>query len=155
MSENPSVLELSAVSPGVPHSSRVSRRALPIGEGMSICRTMRPDNSIDYLEFASRDLPATKAFFTALLGWSFQDYGPDYIAFEDGKMTGGFFHSETVATAAEGAPLVVLYHSDLPAAKARVEELGGTIKRDIFSFPGGSRFHFGEPGGNEFAVWSE
>ncbi|RYD23010.1 MAG: VOC family protein [Verrucomicrobiaceae bacterium] len=116
---------------------------------------MRPDNSIDYLEFASRDLVATKAFFVTLFGWSFQDYGPDYTAFEDGKMTGGFFHSENVLTAAEGAPLVVFYHSDLERVKTLVEKAGGVIKRDIFSFPGGRRFHFTEPGGNEFAVWSE
>lgn len=116
---------------------------------------MRPDNSIDYLEFASMDLAATKAFFTTLFSWSFQDYGPDYSAFDDGRMTGGFFRSERVSAAAEGAPLVVFYHSDLEAVKAGVEKAGGVIKRDIFSFPGGRRFHFTEPGGNEFAVWSE
>jgi uncharacterized protein len=116
---------------------------------------LRPDNSIDYLEFASQDLAATRAFFSGLLGWNFQDYGPDYIAFDDGRMTGGFFRSATVATASEGAPLVVLYHSDLEASKSRVLTLGGLLKRDIFSFPGGRRFHFIEPGGNEFAFWSE
>jgi predicted enzyme related to lactoylglutathione lyase len=116
---------------------------------------MKTDNSIDYLEFASTDLTATKTFFSQLLNWSFQDYGPAYIAFEDGRMTGGFFRSTSVSTASEGAPLVVLYHSDLEATRARVVDLGGIIKRDIFSFPGGRRFHFSEPGGNEFAVWSE
>lgn len=116
---------------------------------------MKTDYSIDYLEFASKDLTATKAFFSQLLNWSFQDYGPDYIAFDDGKMTGGFFGSTSVSTASEGAPLVVIYHSDLEATRARVVALGGVIKRDIFSFPGGRRFHFSEPGGNEFAVWSE
>lgn len=116
---------------------------------------MRPDHSIDYLEFASKDLAATKAFFSTAFAWSFQDYGPDYIAFDDGRMTGGFFRSEKVAAAADGAPLVVFYHSDLEGAKENVEKTGGVLKRDIFSFPGGRRFHFTEPGGNEFAVWSE
>ena len=116
---------------------------------------MRPDNSIDYLEFASKDIPATKAFFITVFGWTFQDYGPDYVAFEDGRMTGGFYLSENVSTAVEGAPLVVFYHADLEGAKAGVENAGGVIKRDIFSFPGGRRFHFTEPGGNEFAIWSE
>lgn len=116
---------------------------------------MKADNSIDYLEFASKDIVATKAFFSQLLNWKFQDYGADYIAFEDGRMTGGFFRSGAVSPASDGAPLVVLYHSDLEATKARVLELRGVIKRDIFSFPGGKRFHFTEPGGNEFAFWSE
>ncbi|RYD65015.1 MAG: VOC family protein, partial [Verrucomicrobiaceae bacterium] len=94
---------------------------------------MRPDNSIDYLEFASKDIEATKAFFITVFDWKFEDYGPDYVAFEDGRMTGGFFLSEKVSTAAEGAPLVVFYHSDLEGMKSGVEKAGGVIKRDIFS----------------------
>lgn len=118
-------------------------------------RDMRPDNSIDYLEFASKDLVATKAFFATAFSWVFEDYGPDYISFDGGKITGGFFRSENVSTATEGAPLVVFYHRDLEKTKAEIEKAGGFIKRDIFSFPGGRRFHFTEPGGNELAVWSE
>ena len=116
---------------------------------------MKPDNSIDYLEFASNDLVATKAFFSELLNWRFEDYGPDYTAFTDDKINGGFFKSSSVATASQGAPLVVLYHSNLEEIKDLIIKLGGTIKLDIFSFPGGKRFQFIEPGGNELAFWSE
>ena len=116
---------------------------------------MRSDNSIDYIEFASTDLPATMKFFTQLLNWDFEDYGPDYIAFSEQRMKGGFFKSASVSTASKGAPLIVLYHSNLEETKARVLELGGILERDIFAFPGGKRFHFIEPGGNEFAFWSE
>lgn len=114
-----------------------------------------PRQSVNYLEFASKDLAATKEFFAKVFSWTFEDYGPDYIAFDDGKITGGFFRSENVSTATEGAPLVVFYHRDLEKTKAEIEKAGGFIKREIFSFPGGRRFHFTEPGGNELAVWSE
>ena len=116
---------------------------------------MKPDNSIDYLEFPSKDLQATKTFFSALAGWNFQDYGPEYVAFDDGKATGGFYLSEAISSADSGAPLVVLYHSDLEATQAKVIELGGVITKEIFAFPGGRRFQFAEPGGSEFAFWSE
>ncbi len=116
---------------------------------------MKSDNSIDYVEFASTDLDATKTFFSKLLDWKFEDYGPDYTAFTDDNMNGGFFKSSSVATVSQGAPLVVLYHSNLEGIKTLVTELGGTIKLDIFSFPGGKRFQFIEPGGNELAFWSE
>lgn len=116
---------------------------------------MKPDHAIDYLEFPSRDLEATKAFFTALAGWNFQDYGPEYTAFEGGKATGGFYLSKAISSADLGAPLVVLYHSDLEAVQEKVIGLGGKITKEIFSFPGGRRFQFAEPGGSEFAYWSE
>lgn len=116
---------------------------------------MKPDNSIDYLEFPSKDLHATKAFFSGLAGWDFQDYGPEYTAFDDGSATGGFYLSEAISSAEQGAPLVVLYHSGLEATREKVIALGGSITKEIFSFPGGRRFQFTEPGGSEFAFWSE
>jgi len=116
---------------------------------------MPADHSIDYLEFPSRNLPTTRAFFTALMGWAYEDYGPDYLAFDDGRMKGGFFRSDAISSVAEGAPLVVFYHSNLEEQQRRVTELGATVTRAIFSFPGGRRFHFAEPGGSEFAIWSE
>ena len=112
-------------------------------------------NTIDYIEMPSANLSATKAFFTALFGWSFQDYGPDYSAFDDGRTTGGFFASELTSTIAKGAPLVVFYSDDLEAKSKEVDRLGGKITREIFEFPGGRRFHFEAPGGGEFAIWSE
>ena len=112
-------------------------------------------NTIDYVEMPSKDLTATKDFFTRLFGWSFQDYGPGYCAFDDGRMAGGFFASEKTSTVANGAPLIVFYRSDLEKINAEVIRLGGRITRESFAFPGGRRFHFEAPGGGEFAVWAE
>jgi predicted enzyme related to lactoylglutathione lyase len=112
-------------------------------------------NTIDYIEMPSRDLTETKRFFTALFGWSFVDYGPDYAAFDDGRTTGGFFKSEKTAGVESGAPLIVFYHTELEQMQKKVVDLGGTIAKEIFDFPGGRRFHFIEPGGGEFAIWSD
>ena len=111
-------------------------------------------NSVDYIEMPSTDLAATKQFFTALFGWSFQDYGPDYIAFEDGRLAGGFFAAPEVWPSANGCPLVVFFSSDLQKAQAEAARLGAEITREIFDFPGGWRFHFRAPGSGEFAIWS-
>ena len=112
-------------------------------------------NTIDYIEMPSRNLAETKRFFSTLFGWRFDDYGPDYAAFDDGRMAGGFFSSQKTSDVESGSPLVVLYHPDLEETFGEVKELGGEITREIFEFPGGRRFHFREPGGGEFAVWSE
>ncbi|MEY2562552.1 MAG: uncharacterized protein QOH88_745 [Verrucomicrobiota bacterium] len=112
-------------------------------------------NTIDYIEMPSSDLAATKNFFTQLFGWSFQDYGPDYCAFDDGRTTGGFFSSETTASVAAGSPLIVFHHPELEKMCSEVSRLGGKITRAIFEFPGGRRFHFEPPGGGEFAIWGE
>ncbi len=112
-------------------------------------------NTIDYVEMPSKDLAATRDFFTQLFGWTFQDYGSDYCAFDDGRLTGGFFASERTGSVADGAPLIVFYHSDLEKICAEVGRLGGRITREIFDFPGGRRFQFAAPGGGEFAIWSE
>ena len=113
------------------------------------------DNTVDYIEIPTRDIAASKAFFTQLFGWQFQDYGPDYASFNDGHFNGGFFTAETTASVATGSVLVVFYFEDLEAALAKVESLGGVITQAIFAFPGGRRFHFVSPSGNEFAIWSE
>jgi predicted enzyme related to lactoylglutathione lyase len=112
-------------------------------------------NTIDYVEMPSCNLAETKQFFSALFQWSFEDYGPDYAAFNDGRMAGGFYASEKTAGVESGGALIVFYRPDLAAVLAEVKGLGGTITREIFEFPGGRRFHFREPGGGEFAVWSE
>jgi predicted enzyme related to lactoylglutathione lyase len=116
---------------------------------------MDASNKIDYIEFQAGDLAATKAFFERLLGWKFEDYGPDYTSFADGRIAGGFQRSDKCGTVAGGGVLVVLYHPRLEEVRQRVTDLGGKIVRDIFSFPGGRRFHFTEPSGNELAIWSE
>jgi len=107
---------------------------------------------INYIEFPAQDVHAARRFYTDAFGWSFQDYGPTYTAFDDGAMKGGF-----QANAAErpDAPLVVLYTKDLADAKQRILNAGGAITRDIFDFPGGRRFHFTDPEGNALAVWSD
>jgi predicted enzyme related to lactoylglutathione lyase len=111
-------------------------------------------NRIDYVEFQTPDVGASKAFFERAFGWTFEDYGPDYTSFQDGRIAGGFRRSDRrPAGTAGGGVLVVLYHPRLEETRQRVAELGGTISCDIFSFPGGRRFHFVEPGGNELAVW--
>lgn len=110
---------------------------------------MREDGKIDYVEFAGNGLPAVKAFYAAAFGWTFTDYGPDYAAF-DGAGTDGGFNGED----ATRAPLVILYAHDLEAMQARVEAAGGRVTREIQSFPGGRRFHFSDPAGNELGVWS-
>lgn len=115
---------------------------------------MHRERRIDYVEFASRDPAASRAFFETVFGWSFVDYGTDYTAFDDGRLQGGFFRGEP-RLAGEGAPLLVLYADLLAPVEAAVRAAGGEIARPVFSFPGGSRFQFIEPGGNELAVWSE
>ena len=111
--------------------------------------------SINYLEFPAFDLAATKAFFSTAFDWTFVDYGPDYTAFTGGGMDGGFYKSDLRARAALGSALVVFYSADLAATQAKVAAAGGEILQAIFEFPGGRRFHFAEPSGNEFAVWSD
>ena len=111
-----------------------------------------PENQIDYIEFPATDIGRTKEFYVAAFGWKFEDYGPDYTSFSDGRINGGFT-TERPAPAAQ--LLVVLYASDLAAAQARVRAAGGAIVKDTFSFPGGQRFHFTDPSGNELAVWSD
>lgn len=114
---------------------------------------MRAENRIDYVEIPVTDLKKTRDFFTALFGWSFQQWGDDYMSFKDGRLDGGFRHS------AEPAPstgvLLVFFSGDLERDLERVKDLGGTISQDIFSFPGGRRFHFVDPVGNEYAMWAE
>lgn len=110
---------------------------------------------IHYVEFGARDLQATKSFFAEAFGWSFVDYGPDYAAIQNAGLDGGFFKADMSADADQGSALVILYSATLEDARDRVLKAGGSIKKAIFSFPGGRRFHFLEPSGNELAVWSD
>ena len=110
---------------------------------------------LSYIEYPARDLGATKAFFQAAFAWSFVDYGPDYTAFSDEGLDGGFYKSEMVANTNIGSALVIFYSERLEDTLAKVTTAGAQIVRPIFTFPGGRRFHFTEPSGNEFAVWAE
>jgi predicted enzyme related to lactoylglutathione lyase len=116
---------------------------------------MNQHEKINYVEFPAKDLAGTKTFFQSVFGLSFTDYGPEYTAFENQGLDGGFFQSDLASSTAKGAALIVLYSNQLEATLAKVEQAGGSILRPIYSFPGGRRFHFTEPSGNEFAVWSE
>jgi hypothetical protein len=116
---------------------------------------MNEHEKINYLEFPAKDLDAARTFFTKVLGWSFTDYGPDYTAFSRAGLDGGFFRSELSVSTAAGSALVVFYSRALEETQAKIEAAGGTIVKPAFSFPGGRRFHFQDPNGNEFAVWSD
>ncbi len=113
---------------------------------------MNTHHALNYIEFGATDVQATKTFYTTVFGWQFTDYGPEYVAFKDAaSQEGGFALGSPVGK----SPLVVLYSSNLEETKTRVQANGGTITKAIFSFPGGHRFHFTDPNGNELAVWSE
>ena len=116
---------------------------------------MDKHEKINYVEFPARNLEGTKAFFNSAFGWSFQDYGPEYISFANSGIAGGFYKSELSASSENGSALVILYSNDLEATYNKVVDAGGVVVKEIFSFPGGRRFHFSEPSGNEFAVWAE
>jgi predicted enzyme related to lactoylglutathione lyase len=116
---------------------------------------MNTHEKINYVEFPSRDLDATEAFFNQVFGWQFTDYGPDYTAFSDQGLDGGFYRSDVNSTSESGGALIVFYSEQLEQTRTRIEAAGGRISKPIFSFPGGRRFHFIEPGGNELAVWSD
>lgn len=114
--------------------------------------TRTNDRRIDYIEFPAGDVTGTKQFYVRVFGWKFTDYGPDYTSFEDGRLAGGFAKQADVR---RGGPLVVIYATDLAAAEAKVRAEGGLIVKETFSFPGGRRFHFTDPSGNELAIWSD
>ena len=116
---------------------------------------MNINDKINYVEFPARDLESTKIFFKAVFGWTFEDFGPDYTAFSDQGIDGGFFRSDRYASTDAGSALVILYSDSLEVSQERIQQAGGKILKPIFSFPGGRRFHFAEPSGNELAVWSE
>ena len=116
---------------------------------------MKEHEKVNYVEFPSKDMAATKAFFTEVFGWSFTDYGPDYTAFSDQGIDGGFFKSDLSASTTKGSALIVFYSKELEWTEVKIANAGGKIVKPIFPFPGGRRFHFTDPNGNEYAVWSD
>ena len=110
------------------------------------------DRRIDYIELPAADVAASKRFYAGAFGWEFTDYGPDYSAFMDGRLAGGLTKA---ARPGQGGVLVVIFAVDLEGAEQRVRGAGGRVVKPIFSFPGGRRFHFADPAGNELAVWSD
>ena len=116
---------------------------------------MHEHEKLNYVELASADLQATKYFFERTFNWTFVDYGPEYTAFSGQGLDGGFFKANMHSSASIGSALLVFYSNNLEATLGKVSENGGKIIKPIFQFPGGRRFHFTEPSGNEFAVWSD
>ena len=110
------------------------------------------ENQIDYVEMSIKDIAASKQFYGTVFGWKFEDYGPEYTSFFDGRLAGGFTTERP--TLSQGL-LLVIYAADLVASEKKIKDAGGKIVKDIFSFPGGRRFHFADPNGNELAVWSD
>ena len=110
---------------------------------------------INYIEFPSKDLAVTKTFFAKVFQWTFEDYGEEYVAFNDAGINGGFFRSDQVISTKTGSVLIVFYSAELEDTQAKIEQADGQIIEPIFSFPGGRRFHFADPNGNEYAVWSD
>ena len=116
---------------------------------------MNEHEKLNYVEFPASDLSATKRFFESAFNWTFQDFGPEYTAFSNEGIDGGFFKADLSSSTNNGAALIVFYSNNLEATQEKVIKANGDIVKPIFPFPGGRRFHFTEPGGNEFAVWSD
>jgi predicted enzyme related to lactoylglutathione lyase len=110
------------------------------------------NNHINYVEFKAKDLEQIKKFYNQTFSWSFKNHGEEYVSFSDSGLRGGFEKSDNVVV--NGA-IVVLYHEDIEGIKAKITANGGSISKEIFTFPGGRRFHFKDPAGNELAVWSD
>ncbi|WP_395345301.1 VOC family protein [Ningiella sp. W23] len=116
---------------------------------------MDQTGKINYIEMPSTNLAVTKSFFAEAFAWKFVDYGEEYVALQDAGIDGGFYLFDKPALAENGSVLVVLYSDLLEQTRDKVKSCGAKISQDIFSFPGGRRFHFIDPTGNEFAVWSD
>ena len=114
---------------------------------------MHTHHAIDYIEFTVPDLARVQRFYNEAFGWTFTDYGPTYAGIQGpaGREVGGIAETPAVR---KGGPLVILFSEDLEASVAAVRAAGGTISLPPFAFPGGQRFHFLDPSGNELAVWS-
>jgi uncharacterized protein len=110
------------------------------------------DLRVDYVEFGATNLERTRRFYQRVFGWRFEDYGPDYTSFQDGRLSGGFTRDAPVRPA---NPLVVIYALRLEDVATRIRSEGGNVIRETYEFPGGRRFHFTDPSGNELAVWSD
>ena len=111
---------------------------------------------LNYVEFPVKDFVKTQKFFEQVFAWEFTSYGEEYIAFsaETAGLEGGFYKTDLCAKQQHGSALMVFLAKDLEEIQAEIIKAGGEINVPIFEFPGGKRFHFIEPSGNEFAVWT-
>lgn len=112
-------------------------------------------NHIDFIELpadSAAGVAKAKAFYAGAFGWSFKDWGEQYADTESSGVNSGINGNPAHRPA---KPLAVIHVADLEATKEKVLASGGAITKDIFAFPGGKRFHFTDPAGNELAAWSE
>jgi uncharacterized protein len=115
-------------------------------------------HAIDYVELTVTDLEQAKRFYAEAFGWRFNDYGPEYAGIrsplgESAPEVGGLRRDqEEVRT---GGPFVLLYSTDLDKSVEAVKNAGGQVVNGPYEFPGGRRFHFTDPSGNELGVWTE
>lgn len=110
------------------------------------------NNHINYIEFKAKDIEAIKKFYKESFGWEFRDYGSDYTSFKESGIFGGFQKTDEEIV---NGTLIVLYHEALETIMEKITQNGATISQEIISFPGGRRFHFIDPSGNELAIWSD
>ena len=116
---------------------------------------MNEHEKINYVEFPAKNIEAAKSFFQKVFQWRFTDYGPQYSAFTNAGLEGGFYQSSLSASSENGGALVVFYSNDLESTLSSITDAGGSVLKPVFDFPGGRRFHFADPNGNEYAVWSD
>jgi predicted enzyme related to lactoylglutathione lyase len=107
-------------------------------------------NKIAYVELPATNVANLKTFYGQLFGWTFQDYGDDYAGLEGAGLDGGFNGDPAGKSK---APLVIIESADIQATFERVKAAGGTVTMPIYGYPGGRRFHFLDPSGNELAVF--
>ena len=97
---------------------------------------------LNYVEFPSRSLQKTKAFFETAFGWSFEDYGSDILLFLVKGWTVVSSRPTCIRQLKRALAYLVFYSSNLEATLEKVTKSGGKMVKPIFSFPGGRRFHF-------------
>ena len=105
---------------------------------------------IDFIEIPAAQVARSRAFYEQAFGWALTEFGPSYACTMTGDVDLGL---QGDPSAAARAPLPVIQVPDLATAQRAVEAAGGAIVKPVFAFPGGRRFHFRDPGGNELAVW--
>lgn len=110
---------------------------------------------INYIEFPVNDIALAKTFYSQVFGWEFVDFGAEYCSISNASIDAGFYLSEKSMSSDKGSALVVLYSSEIEESMKKVEAHGGIINKPLFEFPGGRRFHFIDPCGNEFAIWTD
>ena len=116
---------------------------------------MEHHNQITYIEIPVGNIADTKAFFTRVFGWQFTDQNGQYTCFHGAGVSGGFYQNPQTFTLAKGTPLLVIFSDNLSSTENEIRDAGGEISKNTFDFPGGKRFHFIDPNGNEFGVWGK